>query len=181
MCRRFAVQLVELEELFLDALRDVAREANVDWDLVVSTDARPGEGDWDKLILLVGRAMSAVEKRLEAAEKTALVVYAGVLARYDRMDVLSRLSQKVGRRDGIPGLWLLLPGDHQALLDGKAVPILSPGQRARIPESWLQNVHRSDQQSAIRRQQENAARLTADKLAAERSVTVTQQSAGEKA
>ena len=53
----------------------------------------------------------------------------------------TRLSQKVGRRDGIPGLWLLLPGDQLALIDGRAVPLLGPGQKARIPESWLQNVH----------------------------------------
>ena len=72
------------------------------------------------------------------------MIYPGLLARYDQMDLLSRLSQKVGRRDGIPGLWLLLPGDHQAMIDGKAVPLLGPGQRACIPESWLQNVHRSN-------------------------------------
>ncbi|MCE9553877.1 MAG: BREX system serine/threonine kinase PglW [Planctomycetes bacterium] len=144
LCRRFAVELVELEGLFLDALHAVANEAKVDWELVVRTDAAPGKGDWDKLMLLVGRAMTIVEQKLSAAEKTALVVYAGVLARYDRMDVLSHLSQKVGRRDGIPGLWLLLPGDHQALLDGKAVPILGPGQRARIPEGWIMNIHRSN-------------------------------------
>jgi hypothetical protein len=49
---------------------------------------------------------------------------------------------KVGHRHGIPGLWLLLPGQNQAVMDGKAVPILSPGQRAHIPESWLPKVHR---------------------------------------
>ncbi len=85
-------------------------------------------------MMLVGRAMPAVEQRLLAAERTMLVIYPGLLARYDQMDLLSRLSQKVGRRDGIPGLWLLLPGDHQALIDGKAVPLLGPGQKALIPE-----------------------------------------------
>ena len=88
--------------------------------------------------------MSAIEQQLLAADRTMLVVYAGLLARYDQMGLLSRLSQKVGRRDGIPGLWLLLPGDHQALIDGKPVPLISPGQRARIPESWLQNLHRAN-------------------------------------
>lgn len=45
--------------------------------------------------------------------------------------------------------WLLhveavaLPGDQQAVMDGKAVPILSPGQRSRIPESWIENRHRA--------------------------------------
>lgn len=45
--------------------------------------------------------------------------------------------------NGIPGLWLLVPGDRQAVMDGKAVPILSPGQRSRIPRSWLQNRYRA--------------------------------------
>ena len=34
-------------------------------------------------------------------------------------------------------------GDQQPLIDGKAVPLLSPGQRARIPESWIENRHRA--------------------------------------
>ena len=72
-----------------------------------------------------------------------LLVYPGLLARYDHLDLLERLRRQVGRRDGIPGLWLLLPGDHQALIDGKAGPAAQSGQRARIPESWLENVHRA--------------------------------------
>jgi hypothetical protein len=142
ICRRFPVDLIDLEGVFLDALREVARKANVNWDLVLQTDAKSGEGDWDKLMLLVGRVVPLVEQRLVSAERTMLVIYAGLLARYNRMDLLERLRDKVGRRDGIPGLWLLIPGDHQAILDGKAVPIISPGQRARIPESWLKNAHR---------------------------------------
>ena len=102
----------------------------MNWDNVLKTDATPQSGDWDKLLMLVGRAMPVVEERLLAAERTMLMIYPGLLARYDQMDLFSRLSQKVGRRDGIPGLWLLLPGDHQALIDGKAVPLLGPGQRA---------------------------------------------------
>ena len=65
-------------------------------------------------------------------------------ARYEQMGLLERLRDKIGRRDGIPGLWLLVPGDHQALMDGKAVPVLSPGQRVRIPESWIENGHRGN-------------------------------------
>jgi hypothetical protein len=57
---------------------------------------------------------------------------------------LERLRDKVGRRGGIPGVWLLVPGDEQAVLDGKAIPIISSGQRARIPEGWLENLHRGE-------------------------------------
>jgi len=143
LCRRFPLQLVDFEGLFLDSLQEMASGAKVKWDLVLQTDTKPRHGDWDKLMMLVGRVMPAVEQKLLKAEKTMLVVYPGLLARYDQMDLLSRLSQKVGRDDGIPGLWLLLPSDTQAMIDGKPVPLIGPGQKARIPESWLQNLHRS--------------------------------------
>jgi serine/threonine protein kinase len=147
LCGRFPITLIDFEALFIKALREVAEKARVNWDLVLKTDATPYAGDWHKLLLLVGRAMPLVEAQLSALDKTMLVTYTGVLARYDRMDLLERLRDKVGHRNGIPGLWLLLPGQNQAVMDGKAVPILSPGQRANIPESWLQNVHRGERVS----------------------------------
>jgi serine/threonine protein kinase len=144
LCRHFPLELIDFEGVFLDALVAVASQAGVKWDLVLKTDATPHRGDWDKLLMLVARAMPAIEQRLLQTKKTMLVIYPGPLARYEQMDLLARLSQKVGRRDGIPGLWLLLPGDHQALLDGKPVPLMGPGQRTRIPESWIANKHRED-------------------------------------
>ncbi|MDH3599660.1 MAG: BREX system serine/threonine kinase PglW, partial [Candidatus Tectomicrobia bacterium] len=142
LCHRFPVQLLDIESVFIKALREVAEKARVNWDLVLKTDATPHQGDWDKLMLLVGRAMPLIEAQVLASDRTLLMIYPGLLARYDRMDLLERLRDQVGRRDGIPGLWLLLPGQHQALIDGKAVPIFSPGQRVDIPENWLRNVHR---------------------------------------
>jgi len=56
--------------------------------------------------------------------------------------LLANLREKIGRKDGIRGLWVLIPGDTQPLLDGKAIPIISPGQRTRIPEKWIRNEHR---------------------------------------
>jgi hypothetical protein len=145
LCHRFPLQMVNFEALFIDTLRQVAEKAKVNWDLVLKTDAAPHTGDWDRLMLLVGRAMRLVEQQLARADKTMLVIYAGLLARYDQMTLLERLRDRVGRQDGIPGFWwLLIPGDHYALMDGKAVPIISPGQRVRIPESWLRNVHRGN-------------------------------------
>jgi hypothetical protein len=144
LCRRLPLRLVDFEGLFLEALQETADRAKVKWDLVLQTDTRPHDGDWDKLMMLVGRTMPAVESQLLAADNTMLLVYPGLLARYGQMDLLSRLSQKVGRSGGIPGLWLLLPGDNQAMIDGKPVPLIGPGQRTRIPESWLQNLHRAN-------------------------------------
>ena len=134
---RFPVELVDFEGMFIDALRQVADLAKVNWELVLKTDATPYQGDWDRLMVLVGRAMPLVEERLMQTERTVLMIYAGLLARYDQIGVLERLREAVGRRGGIPGLWVLLAGDQQATLEGKAVPVLSPGQRVRVPELWL--------------------------------------------
>ncbi|HAV32188.1 MAG TPA: hypothetical protein DC058_03570 [Planctomycetaceae bacterium] len=137
LSQRYPLEIVDLEGLFLDSLMAAAAQAGVQWELVLKTDTVPQGPDWDKLLLLVARAMPAVEQRLRSAERTLLVIYPGLLARYDQMDLLARLSQDVGRANGIPGLWLLLPGDQQPLLDGRAVPLINPAQRNCIPSNWL--------------------------------------------
>jgi len=142
LCKRFPVELVDVEGVFIDALQEVATKAGAKWEAVVNADAEPGSESWKKFLVLVQRAMPIVEQRLSTSTKTMLLTYSGLLARYDQMPLLERLREKVGRRDGIPGVWLLIPGDHQPMLDGKAVPVISPGQRTRIPESWLRNMHR---------------------------------------
>ena len=49
LCRRFPVELVDFEELFLNALRQVVDKAGAKWDAVVSADATPGDGKWDQV------------------------------------------------------------------------------------------------------------------------------------
>ncbi len=143
LCERFPIELVDFEGLFIDALRDVATKAGAKWEAVVNADAVPGTEPWKKFMVLVNRAMPMVEQRLTTATKTMLLTYPGLLARYDQMSLLENLREKVGRRDGIPGVWLLIPGDNQPMLDGKAIPIISPGQRTHIPLAWIQNSHRA--------------------------------------
>lgn len=140
---RFGVERVDLEGLMLDAMREVAEKARVRWDLVVATDARPHTGDWGKLELLINRALPLVEARLLAVGRPMLLIFPGLLARYGKLDLLERLRDGVGRLPGLASVWLLLPGDHQAEIDGQALPLLGPGQKVRIPASWLANAHRA--------------------------------------
>ena len=105
----------------------------------------PGSDDWGKLMLLVRRAMPEVEADVLSAEKTVLLVYPGLLARYAQMDMLQRLREKVGRPDGIPGLWMLIAADESTelpVLNGHAVPVIGRAEWARIPDNWLRNEHR---------------------------------------
>jgi serine/threonine protein kinase len=158
LTHRYDLDLVDVEGIFIDALREVAGKSGVDWNLVLKTDARVGGKDWDKLMLLVGRAMPLVEERILQRQtsspqmtndkrqtinnKSLLLIYPGLLARYEQMPLLQRLRERVGIAGGIPGLWLLIPGSEAAMIDGKAIPVISITQRARIPDSWLRNKHR---------------------------------------
>ena len=66
-----------------------------------------------------------------AASKTVLMVFPGLLAHYEEMDVLTRVREKIGRPGGIPGLWKLIPADQQSplpVIDGKPVPVIGPAE-----------------------------------------------------
>lgn len=140
---RFSIEVVDIEGLIVDTLRDVASKANAKWEALVNADAKPGSEPWKKFMVLVNRAMPIVEQQLSSSSKTLLLIYPGLLARYDQMPMLERLREKVGRKDGVAGVWMLIPGDTQAMLDGKAIPIISPGQKTRIPDQWIRNEHRA--------------------------------------
>ena len=133
---RFPLTPVDADRLVIDALRETAKRARVDWSVVQRTDAHTGNGDWAKLMMLVGRAMPRVEEQLAASASTVLLLNPGLLARYDKLDLLERLRDRVGRPGGPAGLWLLLP-NQQPMIDGKAVPLLSPAQRVPVPEGWV--------------------------------------------
>ena len=71
LCRRFPVELVDFEELFLQALRQVVDKAGAKWDVVVSADADyQAIGKWDKLMVLVKRAIPIVEDTARLREET---------------------------------------------------------------------------------------------------------------
>jgi hypothetical protein len=140
IANRLPVLHLSFEDLLLKALREVADRAKVDWDLVLETDARPYEGDWDKLLLLVDRALILVNEQLMASDRTVLLSHVGMLARYDRLNWVEHWRDRVGSE--IAGLWLLVPGDRP-FIGGKAIPLMSPSQKTMMPKSWLENRHRA--------------------------------------
>jgi serine/threonine protein kinase len=140
IANRLPVLHLSFEDLLLNALREVADSLNVNWDLVIETDARPYEGDWDKLLLLVDRALVLVNEQLVASDRTILLSHVGMLARYDRLNWVEHWRDRVGSE--IAGLWVLVPGDRP-FINGKAIPLMSPSQKTTMPKSWLENRHRA--------------------------------------
>jgi serine/threonine protein kinase len=158
LAERFDLRVFDLEKAFMAALETEARDKRVQWGKIVEADAAPPESlDWQRLVQLARIARPRVERELAGSRDFLLMIYPGVLARYGWMDWLTDLRERAGRRaedGGIPGLWILIPGDEQSSLpkmEGKAVPVISSGQHARVPESWLENRHRANAETSARR------------------------------
>ena len=124
-------------------IRDARSAAAVQADV-----APPDSRDWRNLQALVRRAIPAVEHTLFAAEKPVLLVYPGLLARYDQIHVLEKLRDACTQRQNAPGFLVLIASDEQRtmpVLDGKPVPVILASEWARLPEAWLTNAHRAQE------------------------------------
>ena len=150
--RELALRFPELERLSLDRLllerlRSRAAEDEVDWRVIREADgAPPGSDDHRHLCDMVAEIIPAVEAGLLSRGHPVLLVHPGLLARYDQMDLLTRLRDRVGRKGACPGLWVLVAADEQSelpLIDGREVPLIGSGQRARAPLAWMENLHRA--------------------------------------
>lgn len=154
LVRRFALDRVSLDALILDRLAEEAAARKVKWEKVLAADAAPRDSrDWQNLLRLVGYALPKVEADLAARTAPTLLVHPGLLARYDALGVVDRLRDQAGRPGKVPVLWLLIAADDQRELptiDGKAVPLITPSQRANVPLAWVYNQHRGNGAGANR-------------------------------
>jgi serine/threonine protein kinase len=148
LAKRFRVRPIDLEKVFLDALRQAAAEVGADWTVVVNADVAAHDGsDWRNLNHLIGmQVMPKVEAALLEGDGTVLAYHINWLARYGQVSLLPRLAAAV--QDGrLHGAWWLIPASPQQempMLDGQAVPVITANQWATVPEGWCRNLHRAD-------------------------------------
>lgn len=142
---QFGAEVVDFSGLLVDELKGMLGSGKLTWESVRAADAaaahtRPAQG----LEAMVSRALPAIEQKLAAqlADASAtgplLITDASPLARYDRMDVLSRWTDLAAKRDR--AVWLLVPqlgGNHGALLDGAPVPLAAPSQFVLLDSDWI--------------------------------------------
>ncbi len=146
LLRRFDLERVSFDDLLFDALREEAKELEVDWSIIEQADgADPSGQDWKNLMHLIGRAGPRIAARLAERPEHLLLVHPGMIARFDQMAILETLRDTVGHDAPCPGRWVLVATDGQndmPILDGSEIPLITPGQRARVSESWIDNIHR---------------------------------------
>jgi hypothetical protein len=145
--RRFPVVRMSLEALLIQEMKATAAAVGARWEVVVQADvASPESADWHRLRTLVRRAMPAVEQALFRADGPVLLVYPGLLARYEQIQLLEKLRDACTQGSDAPGFIVLMPSDeqrHMPVLDGRPVPVILASEWARIPEAWLINTHRA--------------------------------------
>jgi hypothetical protein len=143
--RRFEVDRINLEALLLQEMKEQATTLGASWDVVLRADAAPAGGrDWRNLLHLVGRAMPGVRQAIVERERPALLVYPGLLARYGQLGVFEELREAAGRGEG-PGYIVLIAADAQStmpVVDREPLPVVLASEWARVPSSWIRNVHR---------------------------------------
>ena len=147
LLRRFELDRLSLDEQLIAAMRKLASEKKVDWQVVRDADHCDRDSrDWTNLVTLFGWAVDRVRDDILAKDGAVLLVHPGLLARYDHIGMLETLRDEVGKAGKVRTCWVLVPADEQSdlpVLDGKEIPLLSPGQRARVPREWIENLHRS--------------------------------------
>jgi serine/threonine protein kinase len=146
LLRRFHLERVSFDDLLFEALHKEAEALEIDWKVVEQADgsARSSQ-DWHNLMHLIARVAPTVTSELCSRNEHLLMVHPGLIARYDQMAVLETLRDKVGHDVPCPGIWVLVATDGQhdmPLLDNAEIPLITPGQRARVSEAWVDNVHR---------------------------------------
>lgn len=145
-----ALDEVNLDALFLRHLRSEAdRIGLARWEVVLEADAAPpGSRDRDRLQSLVDGALPRLEEDLLGHAGSVLLTQPGLLTRYDRLDLIEGLRHTLSRPPDpeddrrLRSLWILVPADEQAhrpRLDGRAIPVISESDWARIPHSWLRS------------------------------------------
>jgi len=144
-----AVKRINFDAMLLAALRDQARAARVDWNVVLQADsADRGSRHWTNLQRLVQRALPAVRTALLDGSSPILLVCVGLLARYELMSLVTELEAHAGRPGQTPSAWVLLPSSQQGLpvIDGVAVPLVNNIHNTRalaLPQAWVENKHRA--------------------------------------
>jgi len=140
------VERFDLDALLLDRLIELTAGGKPTWELVVEADAAgPGSAPWARLRKLVDRAFDQLTDALFAGSGTAVLHHLGLVARYDRMDLIAQWRDRLHQgADPLRAVWLLV-GDgeltERPMLDGREVRVLSGNEWSRVPRTWVRNVH----------------------------------------
>jgi len=150
LAEELGVGTTSMDQLLAEHVEQVRVELGVAEQNVVLADRDgPSGAHWPLLQQLMAKAGGRmVEHLLAHRERPRLLVHPGALARYDLSGPLQALVERAQSEDGAAILLVVPTYDDGAApsINGEMpVPAPLPGQRLRVPVSWLRNEHRAAQ------------------------------------
>jgi serine/threonine protein kinase len=145
LIRRFELVPISADKLLIDDMHESARQAGADWDVVLKADrAAQDSTDWRRLQALIARVLPKVRQALIEDERPLLIHNIGLLVRYGQLALLQSLRDAAMNASRPPRI-ILVPGDAERtapVLDGAALPVITPADFSAMPDAWLRNKHR---------------------------------------
>jgi len=146
LARQLDVEPTSLDQLLSRHIEVKRKQFGVDSAKIAQAD-RERTTEFELLRKLVGAAADdLVGEILSQREKPWLLVHPGAFATYGLGAQLGKLVDRADREDGAAVLLVVPCPDDGAppSINGKLpVPTPVPGQRMRVPRSWIMNAHRA--------------------------------------
>lgn len=148
--RRLAVAPISIESVLLKWMDAFMTDQGIDADIVLAADrAGPAGGEWPNLKQLMVEAAKGAYDELTAQRGPLVLTDPGLLARYGLGDFLKKLVVR-SRADDTPAVFLIVPAADEAgggvrivhPVGDLPIPLTSPAQHLRVPETWLENLDR---------------------------------------
>lgn len=121
----YAVDVVDVGRMVIEAARDLAAAEEIDWQVVLTADAADrGSFDWEQLTDLIREALLPRWQGALSSTNPLLITHAGPLMRYGLADRLSELLDVGTQRPA--ARWLLVARDSSTpapLIEGQSVPL----------------------------------------------------------
>ena len=143
---RFNVATVDLDAVIMSRLEAITADGKPSMQMLFEADrAGAGGAQWANLQKVLDRVFADITRDLLATSGTVVLHQLGLLARYDRIGLLSQIREALHDGDHQLGaVWVVTTRRAQVdapMIDGSAIPVLDH-EWARVPRRWLENAHR---------------------------------------
>lgn len=144
---RFDVTTIALDAVIMSRLEAITADGKPSMQMLFEADrAGAGGAQWANLQKVLDRVFADITADLLTTSGTVVLHQLGLLARYDRIGLLSQIREAL--HDGghqLGAVWVVTTRRTQVdvpMVDGAAIPVLDH-EWARVPRRWLENAHRA--------------------------------------
>lgn len=145
---RLATVTVDVDTWLTDHLDRITAGGRPSWALLAKADAEgPSGAQWSNVRKVIDAALIELTTQLTDYEGAVLLTNVGLLARFDRLDILASWRDLLhAGSTRVDAIWLVVPStgaNEMPMLNGREIPVITRSEWSRIPDDWIRNVHRT--------------------------------------